>query len=199
MNKSKNNSDMNIVHFYNTKINEIMNSFFIKYFIKSRDSYDKQKDFQMSLKNYDNETIGIVMERFKSYIKEKYNLSNDDLVTAIHIYIKESLQQLLGKKIVYVKSADLVKKLFYKCFKNISCDLYDKISMIKNTYEFKVIIENTIYHTVYDMIPFDYTIQNYNNEEYNVLTHESKSDQDTTSDLVKEHFYSHSSKQAKSD
>jgi len=181
---NKNDLDNDIVSFYNMKINDILTSFFIKLFIKLKESYERIKDFQIYLhNNCVTPEIEKALTSFDIYIDKKYSLTLDEFNTAIYIYIKESLQKLLRKKITYEKSSSFIKTLFYKCFKNIACDLYEHPHNLNTTLQLKSMIGNTIYHTVYDMIPFDYTIHNYDNEI-----------DDKKTDSVKEHFYSHSSK-----
>ena len=115
-------SSMNIIDFYNTKLNDIFSSFFIKYFIKLTDNFNTIKEYQEFLYNINNDNPSLEkgMTFFEIYIDKKYNLSYDDMNTAINIYIKESLAKLLDQKLNYKREKDIIKTLFDKCFKKES-------------------------------------------------------------------------------
>jgi hypothetical protein len=200
-----NDLQINILTFYSVKLNDIFSSFMIKYFNKLKENYTTIKEFQQLL--YDTELHGEQIDKgitlFDIYIDKKYKLSYDDLNTAIYIYIKESLQTLLNKKVSYKKSDDMLKLLFTKCFKNIACDLYENPDSVNVNLEFKKSIQNTVKNTIYNLIPFDYTIRYYNdsNNDSNNDTHNKTNthkDNQTHEDIqknksvdsVKKYFYS---------
>ena len=157
-------SSMNIIDFYNIKLNDIFSSFFIKYIIKLTDNFNSIKKYQEFLYNINNDNPSLEkgMTFFEIYIDKKYNLSHDDINTAINIYIKESLAKLLDRKLNYKKDKNIVKTLFDKCFKNIAQYLYEHPNDIQNNIEYKNIIKQLIRYDIYNIIPFKYTIANYN-------------------------------------
>ena len=160
-------SSMNIIDFYNIKLNDIFSSFFIKYFIKLTDNFNSIKEYQEFLYNINNDTPSLEkgMTFFEIYVDKKYNLSHNDMNTAINIYIKESLAKLLDQKInqklIYKKEKDIIKTLFYKCFKNIAQYLYEHPNDIQNNTQYKNIIKQLIRYDIYKIIPFKYTITHY--------------------------------------
>jgi hypothetical protein len=157
-------SSMNLIDFYNIKLNDIFSSFFIKYFIKLTDNFNSIKEYQEFLYNINNDNPSLEkgMTFFEIYIDKKYNLSHDDMNTAIHIYIKESLAKLLDQKLNYKKEKGIIKTLFDKCFKNIAQYLYEHPNDIQNNTEYKNIIKQLIRYDIYNIIPFKYTIAHYN-------------------------------------
>jgi hypothetical protein len=192
---------INILTFYSVKLNDIFSSFMIKYFNKLKENYTVVKDFQQLLFDTDlhGEQIDKGITLFDIYIDKKYKLSYDDLNTAIYIYIKESLQKILNKKVSYKKSDDMLKLLFTKCFKNIACNLYENPNSVNVNLEFKRSIQNTVKNTIYNLIPFDYTIRYYNdsNNDSHNQTHKDSHDQthddnkkNKSVDSVKKYFYS---------
>jgi hypothetical protein len=194
-----NDLQINILTFYSVKLNDIFSSFMIKYFNKLKENYSTIKDFQQSLYDTDlhTELIDKGITLFDIYIDKKYKLSYDDLNTAIYIYIKESLQAILNKKVTYKKSDDMLKLLFTKCFKNIACNLYENPNSVNVNLEFKRNIQNTVKNTIYNLIPFDYTIRYYNDSDNNSHNPTHK-DTETHNDIqknksvdsVKKYFYS---------
>jgi len=162
-------SSMNIIDFYNTKLNDIFSSFFIKYFIKLTDNFNTIKEYQEFLYNINNDNPSLEkgMTFFEIYIDKKYNLSYDDMNTAINIYIKESLAKLLDQKLNYKREKDIIKTLFEKCFKNIAQYLYEHPNDIQNNIEYKNLIKQSIRYDIYNIIPFKYTITNYVSDNVN--------------------------------
>lgn len=191
-----NDLQINILTFYSVKLNDIFSSFMIKYFNKLKENYTTIKEFQQLL--YDTELHDEQIDKgitlFDIYIDKKYKLSYDDLNTAIYIYIKESLQTLLNKKVSYKKTDDMLKILFTKCFKNIACDLYENPDSVNVNLEFKRVIQNTVKHTIYNLIPFDYTIRYYNNnqthDQSDIKENTHKDNKNKSVDSVKKYFYS---------
>lgn len=157
------NVSMNLIDFYNIKLNDIFSSFFIKYFIKLTANFDSIKEYQKFLYNLQNDDPSLRkgLTFFEIYIDKKYDLTYDDLNTAVNIYIKESLIKLLNKKINYKREKDILTKLFYKCFKSAAQYLYEHPNDIHNNVEYQKIIKNLIRYDIYNIIPFKYTIENY--------------------------------------
>jgi hypothetical protein len=157
---------MNLIDFYNIKLNDIFSSFFIKYFIKLTANFDSIKEYQKFLYNLqdDDPSLRKGLTFFEIYIDKKYDLTYDDLNTAVNIYIKESLVKLLNKKINYKREKEILTKLFYKCFKSAAQYLYEHPNDIHNNVEYQKIIKNSIRYDIYNIIPFKYTIENYQDD-----------------------------------
>ena len=204
--------ELDILKFYTIKLNDIFSSFFIKYFNKLKDNYDTLKDFQIFLRNNEKENIDKGFFLFDTYIYKKYKLSFEDLNTSIYIYIKESLQKILNKKVIYEQSKDskdpgfsrsehpvvyrpeqsrdrnyLLKTLFLKCFKQICTNLYENPNSINHPLDLKKNITHSVKYTMYNIIPFDYTIKHYEDIQDNSQESEKS---EKINESVKKYFYS---------
>lgn len=191
--------ELNILHFYTNKLNDIFSSFFIKYFNKLKDNHDKIKDFQTFLYNisYDKYEIEKGLTVFEIYSEKKYKLTFEDLNTAIYIYIKESLQKILNKKVGYEKNKDskyhLLNTFFYKCFKQICTNLYENPTSINRPLDFKKNIIHSVKYTLYNIIPFDYTIKYYDDNSVSKVSKDDTSEKvvnEKKHESVKKYFYS---------
>jgi hypothetical protein len=193
--------ELNILKFYTIKLNDIFSSFFIKYFNKLKDNYDTLKEFQMFLRNNEKEDIDKGLHFFDTYIDKKYKLSFEDLNTSIYIYIKESLQKILNKKVMYESRSEqsrnhLLKTLFFKCFKHICTNLYENPNSINHPLDLKKNIIQSVKYTLYNIIPFDYTIKHYDDNNVDDVNLNIKNTSNTDkskekkNDSVKKYFYS---------
>ena len=167
-----NSESMNIIDFYNIKLNDIFSSFFIKYFIKLTSEFSSIRDYQQFLYNINNNKSALEkgLTFFDIYIEKKYELNYDDLNTAVNIYIKESLSKLLNKKSNYKKEKDILTKLFYKLFKSLAQYLYEHPNDISNSVEYQKALKKCIRYEIYDIIPLKYTIKHYDtNNNYDTV------------------------------
>jgi len=195
--------ELDILKFYTIKLNDIFSSFFIKYFNKLKDDYDILKDFQIFLRNNKKQDFDKELYLFDTYINKKYKLSFEDLNTSIYIYIKESLQKILNKKVIYEKSKNskdpgfsmseqsrnyLLKTLFIKCFKQICTNLYENPKSINHPLDLKKNIIQSVKYTLYNIIPFDYTIKYY--EDTQKKSQKDSEQSEKINESVKKYFYS---------
>lgn len=147
---------------YQKKLNEILKKYFMKFIEKSYN--DSLREFQTKLLKipyWSDEKIEREYSKFLKFIRDKYDLSEDELSKILNIVIGLNIKIMTSIFDEIEIEMPKISIFWYKCLKRVCKYYYENPKIMKSDELFKnskSYIDESIYHVLQKLIPLKHII-----------------------------------------